>query len=163
MKTILFVGQAPAKPASKHEIPGTYLHAWLHSIGMSDEDIATHCHFYALTDTFPGNTSHGHLPPTREQMDAYRPELQSTIRSLKPGIVVPVGKMAIEEMFDQQPIKLTDVIGSKCMIDPFASLGRKITCVPLSHPSGRSVWNAAHKPLVNEALQLLRSEMVNSK
>lgn len=154
MKTVLFIGQAPARPSSRHEVAGTYLHKWLHSIGITDQQIATHCHFYALTDTFPGSTTSGHLPPTKEQVAAHRPVLKEVIRTLQPAIIVPVGKMAITELLGET--NLENAIGKTYSIDPFNSLSHDITCIPLSHPSGRSSWNHTHKEHVQTALALLK-------
>jgi uracil-DNA glycosylase len=159
MKTILFIGQAPAKPTSKHEIPGTYLHTWLHSIGMNDSTILQSCHFYALVDAFPGSSKSGHKTPSPEQMKVYRPKLEAMITLLQPDIVVPVGKMAITEILQQKDAKLIDVVGEKYVINLLDTLKRPIPCVPFSHPSGRSVWNATHKEQVRKALNLLENEI----
>lgn len=158
MKTILFIGQAPARPSSKHEIPGSYLHKWLHSIGINDEKITNYCHFYALTDTFPGATKAGHTPPTKEQIAAYQPTLEEAIRSLNPDIIVPVGKMAIHTITNKKDVLLEETIGQVFTINPFNVLENPIVCISLSHPSGRSSWNHTHKELVEQALQLLKTE-----
>lgn len=160
MKTLLFLGQAPARPSSKHDIPGTYLHAWLHSIGLSNEEILDHCHFYALTDVFPGASKSGHLPPTKAQISQHLPVLQSAIRKISPDIIVPVGKMAIAEITQEKNATLDKYIGTKFTINPFKALPHEITCIPLSHPSGRSVWTQTHKDLVMHALNLLQEEVL---
>lgn len=154
MKRILFVGQAPARPSSKHEVAGTYLNTWLSSL-FTDDEIKKYCHFHALIDTFPGATKTGHLAPTNEQIKAYRPTLKRIIRDIQPELVVPVGKMAIRELFGDKNATLSDVVGRQFSLDPFGCLGYEIVCVPLPHPSGRSAWNYLHKEQVNEALQLL--------
>ncbi len=156
MKKVFFLGQAPARPLSKHDIPGTYLHAWLRSIGYGDTDIKERCYFYALIDTFPGASKSGHLPPTPAQIAAHRPILQATLRQVQPDIIVPVGKMAISEIFGQKDTALTDVVGKQFSINPFDSLDHPIICIPFSHPSGRSIWNHLHKDLVAESLQNLQ-------
>lgn len=154
MKQILFIGQAPARPHSKHEVAGTYLNTWLSSL-FTDDEINTYCHFHALIDAFPGATKNGHLTPTNEQVQAYRPALKRIIQDIQPELIVPVGKMAIGELFGNKNLALSDVIGRQFSIDPFSSLGHEIVCIPLPHPSGRSAWNYLHKEQVNEALQLL--------
>lgn len=154
MKTIFFLGQAPARPDSKHEIAGTYLHPWLSSIGFTDEEIKTHCHFYALIDTFPGADKNGHLAPTKEQIAQYRPTLEKTLRDTQPDLIVPVGKLAISEVL-QRTVTLGDVVGRQFSVNPFGCLKDEIVCIPLSHPSGRSAWNYLHKEQVEDALRLL--------
>lgn len=156
MKTILFIGQAPARPSSKHEVPGTYLHAWLYSIGFSNDDILKHCHFYALTNIFPGSTRNGHLPPTAAQIALHKPVLLQTISHIKPHVIIPVGKMAISEVLNTKTIKLEEVIGKEFLTKPFGIGSHSILCIPFSHPSGRNAWNHTHKPLVQKSLQLLQ-------
>lgn len=159
MKTIFFLGQAPAKPGGKHEIPGTYLYAWLHKIGLNDDDIQRHCHFYALTDTFPGAGKGGHLPPAKAQIALHRPVLKKALATIRPDVIVPVGKMAISEITKEKNAVLEKYIGTKFTINPFEALPHKITCLHLPHPSGRSAWNHMHKELVERALELLKSEV----
>lgn len=154
MKRVFFLGQAPARPTSKHEIPGAYLHKWLHSIGFTDEDILNNCHFYALIAEFPGATKSGHLAPTSTQVVLHRPNLVKAIRTIQPEIIVPVGKMAISELL-QENVSLNTIIGKELQINPFEALAQSISCIPLSHPSGRSAWNHTHKPQVQQALHLL--------
>ncbi|HEU5121331.1 MAG TPA: uracil-DNA glycosylase family protein [Candidatus Saccharimonadales bacterium] len=155
MKTILFIGQAPARPSSAHEVSGTYLHTWLHYIGFSDHDIQQYCHFYALIDTFPGSSKSGHIPPTKAQISSYRPTLMRLVRRIQPDIIVPVGKLAISELTGMRNTPLTNIIGQTFVLDPFRVLGHTIPCIPLSHPSGASVWNHAHKEHVQKALAAL--------
>jgi len=161
MKKILFIGQAPARPASKHDIPGKYLHAWLEKIGINSEAIETSCYFYALTDTFPGSSRHGHNIPTPEQIAAHLPILRRDIAAIQPDIIVPVGKMAIVHILAPRSDKLIDCIGTKSFIDPLGVLGHPIPCIPLSHPSGRSSWNALHPELVAAGLALLQQEVAS--
>jgi len=159
MKTLLFLGQAPARPASKHEIPGTYLHAWLHSIGLTDQAIQTHCHFYALTDTFPGAGKSGHLPPTKAQIAQHLPVLKSALKTIQPDVIIPVGKMAIAEITKEKNAVLEKYIGTKFSVNPFGALPHEIVCIPLPHPSGRSIWTQTHQELVAQALNLLQEEV----
>lgn len=156
MKQIFFLGQAPAKPSSKHEVPGTYLYKWLHSIGFTDEEIIKNCHFYALMAEFPGATKNGHLAPTSAQIELHRPTLIGAIQTIQPEIIVPVGKLAISEVL-QKKATLNELVGTSLQLNPFDALGKNTLCIPFSHPSGRSAWNHIHKPQVQQALHLLRS------
>ena len=156
MKRIFFLGQAPAKPGANHEVTGTYLHAWLRSIGFSDDDITRRCYFFALVDTFPGSTKNGHIAPTKEQVEKYRPILKQHITNMQPELIVPVGKMAIAEILGNKSDSLNNIIGHQFSVDPFGALNKEIVCIPLSHPSGRSAWNYLHKDQVQDALHLLK-------
>lgn len=156
MKQIVFLGQAPARPKSDHEIPGTYLYSWLSSIGFTDDTIKNNCHFYALVDTFPGSTKNGHLAPTPTQVADHRPTLKHQLIAIQPDLIVPVGKMAISEVLGRSNSTLSDVVGRQFTVNPFKALKNEIVCIPLSHPSGRSAWNYLHKEQVQEALRLLQ-------
>lgn len=156
MKTLFFLGQAPARPSSKHNVSGSYLHKWLHSIGYSDIAIAQNCHFYALIDIFPGSTKNGHQAPTTMQIAEYRPILQKALQDIQPDIIIPVGKMAISNVLNQKNIILADTVGKEVLVNPFSALPQPIACIPLSHPSGRSSWNHTHKNLIDRALENLK-------
>ena len=154
MKQIFFLGQAPARPSSKNEIPGMYLHKWLHEIGFTNDDIINNCHFYALMAEFPGATRNGHLAPTHLQIELHRPTLIKAVQTIQPEIIVPVGKMAISEIL-QTKSSLNEVVGKEFFINPFGVLSKPISCIPFSHPSGRSAWDHTHKQQVQQALELL--------
>lgn len=156
MKQIFFLGQAPARPSSKHEIPGTYLHKWLREIGLTDKDILSNCHFYALAAEFPGSTKNGHLAPTKVQIEHHRPILAKALQAIQPDIIVPVGKMAISEVLGQKNAPLDMLVGISLKINPFNALANDILCIPLPHPSGRSAWNHTHKAQVQKSLDLLQ-------
>lgn len=103
---------------------------------------------------FPGATKSGHLAPTSTQVKLHRPTLTRAIQTIQPEIIVPVGKMAIGEIL-QKNTSLNDIVGKELQINPFEALAQPISCIPLSHPSGRSAWNHTHKPQVQQALHLL--------
>ena len=156
MKKLFFLGQAPARPSSKHDLPGTYLHSWLHSIGYTDTDIKEYCHFFALIDAFPGSSKGGHLTPTPAQIATHKPSLQASLRQIQPDVIVPVGRMAISEILNEKNLALINVVGQEFSVNPFNSLKYPIPCIPLSHPSGRSSWNHLHKDLVAKSLRNLQ-------
>ena len=74
------------------------------------------------------------------------------MRLLDPAVVVPVGRLAIDDWL--APAPLIDVVGRR-----FESDGRVI--VPLPHPSGASAWtnDPANRALVAEAVSQLRDTM----
>ena len=125
---------------------------------MDEIAIANSCLSYALTDVFPGSTKNGHAAPSKDAIAAHLPILRQAIKETQPIIVVPVGQMSIRYIIGSDE-KLIDVVGKTYMIDPLESLGRQIACIPLPHPSGRSVWNSTHNELVLQALDLLKTEI----
>jgi uracil-DNA glycosylase len=159
MKQVVFIGQAPARPNTRHEIAGTYLQPWLSQLGLAEETITEYFHFYALTDSFPGTNMHGHLRPTSEQILKHRPVLIKLIKGLEPDIIVPVGTMAIKEVIPTIGGTLSDIIGSVYKLDPFESIGREIIVIPWPHPSGRSIWLNANPDKVVQALQVLKKHL----
>lgn len=156
MRKIVFIGQAPARPGSKHEVAGTYLHAWLRRIGFSDEQITRHCVFLALIDNFPGMNGRSHAVPSPRAIAAYRPVLLAKLQEIQPDILVPVGKLAIAEIMNTTDAKLTEVIGKQFTSNTFDVLQKDVSIIPLPHPSGRSTWTNQHPELVNRALHIIK-------
>lgn len=159
MKRVIFIGQAPARPTSKHSVAGTYLRPWLYELGLDEQAIMQNCQFYALIGSFPGSGTHGHLRPTPEQIERYRPLLISRVKEFKPDIIVPVGAMAIKEVLPNVAGGLQDIVGYTYYADPFDSLGKEMLVIPLPHPSGRSVWIATNRDKVASALLLLKNNI----
>lgn len=157
MKRIAFIGQAPARPGSKHEVAGMYLRPWLYSIGWSEADITDYCRFYALMASFPGSDKGNHLKPSPQQILDHRPYLIEQFQDFQPELLVPVGAMAISELIPVANITLTTVIGNAYQVNPFDCLRESIPAIPLPHPSGRSTWVNQHQDLVKKALSLLAS------
>lgn len=140
MKRILFVGQAPPRTDPSRPFGRTKLYSWLHSIGITDEFIYANCEFGALIDFFPGiSKSGGHLVPTPEQIQESRPRLRDLFNKFKPDLVVPIGKLSIENCLQVPAALLTDVIGQEFKVNPYG-LYREVPVIPLPHPSGASSW-----------------------
>jgi uracil-DNA glycosylase len=153
---IAFIGQAPAKPGSKHQIAGSYLYPWLYQLGMTQQWIEAHCHFYALTGEFPGAKKGSHLPPTATAIAAHLPNVTHELQKLAPTLVVPVGKLAIHSMLPEAPEKLADIIGQEYFINPYVCLKKPVPIVPLPHPSGRSTWIHTHPAELAAAFKKLQ-------
>jgi uracil-DNA glycosylase len=160
MRNVVFIGQAPAKPGSKHGVPGTYLLPWLTQIGIDETLVEAYCRFYALIGEFPGSGNNGHLRPTGSQVLRYRPTLIKRIQDFQPEVIVPVGTMAIQAVLPGERLQpLTEVIGRRFDVNPFDCLDASRIIVPLPHPSGRSTWIATHRMFVEQALGVLKEEL----
>lgn len=159
MKQIVVIGQAPAKPGSKHEVPGAYLRAWLLGLGLSEATIAERFLFLALIPSYPGSVQGGHLVPTAEQIAKHRPTLAQALIAAQPALVVPVGRLAINSLLEDANSRLECVIGDEYRADPYSALGRSVSIVPLPHPSGRSAWVHHHKDLLEKALHVLATKL----
>jgi uracil-DNA glycosylase len=78
--------------------------------------------------------------------------MQAEVALLRPQLILPVGRLAIEQFVEFA--KMTDVIGKQL---PITYDGHACDLIPLPHPSGASPWHrvAPGKGLLEEALQLI--------
>jgi uracil-DNA glycosylase len=162
MKRVIFIGQAPARPGSKHAVAGTYMRPWLYQLGIDEKTITEHFRFYALMGNFPGSDKHGHFHPSSKQILNHRPVLIQHIKNFQPDIIVPVGAMAIIELLPDLSGPLRDIISKLYHADPFKSLGKEFTIIPLPHPSGRSIWINTNPDKVAQALQALKLQLTST-
>ncbi len=81
--------------------------------------------------------------------------LDSELRIIRPALLIPVGRLAIDRFLG--PLPLDEVIGRAHAIEVE---GSRATVVPLPHPSGASSWIHApgHGALLDRAIELLRAE-----
>jgi uracil-DNA glycosylase len=104
-----------------------------------------------VTKCFPGKNpgGHGDRVPSKAEQALCRPWLEREIALVDPGLIIPVGRLAIGLFFDPAAA-LEDVIGTQIKRD-----GRVI--IPLPHPSGASTW--PNKPentaRIKRAIQLM--------
>lgn len=91
--------------------------------------------------------------PSRENIARCRRHLEAEIKLLTPGLVIPVGKLAIEQVCPDAN-KLTDVIGT---IRSATVAGHTFDVIALPHPSGASTWHRTEpgKTLLLRALSLI--------
>jgi uracil-DNA glycosylase len=159
MKRVIVIGQAPARPGSKHGVSGTYVRPWLYRLGVDDTTITEWFRFYALVGDFPGSDRGGHLRPSPEQIRQHQPTLIAAIQKFQPAIIVPVGGMAIAEVLPDATGNLSGIIGRTHETNPFGCLAGPIPTIPLPHPSGRSTWLHQHNHLFNQALTALKLQL----
>jgi uracil-DNA glycosylase len=113
----------------------------------------SHIYMAAVCRCFPGrNSAGGDRVPNPAEIDNCSQWLRQEILLLKPALVIPVGRLAIER-FIPCP-RMDTVIGV-----PFqASLyGRDFDLIPLPHPSGASPWPRIEpgKTLLARAMTLI--------
>ena len=77
---------------------------------------------------------------------------------LSPGLVIPVGKLAIAEFIRPAPA-LSEVIGQ---MQTVGRAGKRFDIIALPHPSGASPWHRIEpgKSLTQRALELIRDHPV---
>ena len=90
--------------------------------------------------------------PSPEELLNCRPWLEREIELLRPELILPVGRVAIEQFLPARP--LVEQIGTQHV----ALRGkRRIDVIPLPHPSGASTWPRVEpgKTLTLRALALI--------
>jgi uracil-DNA glycosylase family 4 len=134
----LLVGQAPGPSERESRRPfsgraGKELDRWMLRAGFeSGEEFRHETYIAALMRCFPGRNSAGtgdrRPPPAAVANCAHW--LDAELRILKPKVIIPVGRMAIERFLG--PGRLEDRVGR--------TFGDIPVIVPLPHPSGQSRW-----------------------
>jgi uracil-DNA glycosylase len=81
------------------------------------------------------------------------------LRIIRPAVVVPVGRLAIDRFLGPRP--LDAVVGREHVIE--GEWGRA-TAIPLPHPSGASSWvhQSGNRALLERALDLLGERLGTS-
>lgn len=155
---ILLVGQAPGDKEPIMGRPfawtaGKTLFKWFSSIGVEEEHFREHVYMAAVCRCFPGkNPKGGDRVPSKHEIANCSRWLQHEVNTLKPSLLLPVGKLAIVQFMPVK--KLTEVIGQQ---HPIEYAGHKMHMVPLPHPSGLSTWFRTEpgKTLLQNALHLI--------
>ena len=155
---VLLVGQAPGdkEPALQRPFAwtaGKQLFKWFLPLGLDEAQFRARVYIAAVCRCFPGkNPKGGDRVPSPEEMHNCRPWLERELELLRPLLVIPVGRVAIEQFIPARPLveqigKVTQVTRGK----------RRIDVIPLPHPSGASTWPRAEpgKSLTLRALQLI--------
>jgi uracil-DNA glycosylase family 4 len=152
----LLVGQAPGLIEVDVALPfagtaGRTLRRWLAPMGITDhESFLAAFAVAAVIKCYPGRLpgGRGDRVPTRSERANCMPWTNAAVRLLDPRLVVPVGRLAIDDWLGRMP--LSEVIGQRFEVD-----GRIV--VPLPHPSGASSWTnlPAHRALIARAVELI--------
>ena len=139
---VLLVGQAPGDKEGIIGKPfawtaGKTLFKWFASIGLNEEEFRSRVYMAAVCRCFPGkNPKGGDRVPAVDEIRNCAHWLDAEIRILRPQLIIPVGRLAIEQFL--APDRLVDVIGHEYEFEENGSL---IDVIPLPHPSGASTWH----------------------
>ena len=156
---VLLVGQAPGDKEPVMGRPfawtaGKTLFKWFEESSTLDEAaFRNSIYMAAVCRCFPGKKeTGGDRVPSRDEIANCSTWLEKEIEILQPELVIPVGKLAIEQFLPNG--RLDQVIGKQ-----FRVRYRKNTfdLIPLPHPSGASPWHRMEpgKTLLNRALRLI--------
>ncbi len=156
---VMLIGQAPGDkegPAGKPFAwtAGKTLFKWFQSIGLSEEAFRAQVYMAAVCRCFPGkNPKGGDRVPRREEITACRQWLEREFALLQPELLIPVGKLAINQFIPAD--KLAGIIGRSHRV---TINGLEADMIPLPHPSGASTWHRTEpgKSLLQDALGLIK-------
>jgi uracil-DNA glycosylase len=159
----ILVGQAPGQTERGGGRPfagraGSTLFKWLSQAGLS-EDLARRIFYIsAITRCYPGPhpAGRGDRVPSPAERARCGDWLEGELRIIRPRLIVPVGKLAIERFVGIQP--LSDVVGREHAV---THAGGRSIVIPLPHPSGASSWihQDDHMKLLNRSLALLATHV----
>lgn len=160
---IISIGQAPGDregPAGKPFAwtAGKTLFNWFAGIGVDEEQYRSHVYMAAVCRCFPGkNPKGGDRVPSKQEISNCRYWLDQELQLLKPGLIIPIGKLAIVQLLPVR--KLGDVIGQSHSLELG---GEMVDVIPLPHPSGLSTWFKTEpgKTLLIQALTLIEAHPV---
>jgi uracil-DNA glycosylase len=157
---VLLVGQAPGDKEGLMGKPfawtaGKTLFRWFASIGLQEQDFRQRVYMAAVCRCFPGkNPKGGDRVPTDEEIHNCSRWLDAEIEILRPQLIIPVGRLAIEQFMELG--RLVDVIGHVFELE---ENGDVIDIIPLPHPSGASTWHRMEPgiSLLKQSLALIES------
>jgi len=156
---VYLMGQAPGPKEVKLGRPFAYtagktLFRWFASIGVNEEEFRARVTMAAVIRCFPGKlpNKQGDRKPSRAEAERCRPHYLTELELLRPGLVLPVGKMAIEQFLP--PATLDEIIGRSFRRGDGP---RSHDVIPLPHPSGLSRWiqSPESKEMIGQALALI--------
>jgi len=155
---VLLVGQAPGdkEPALGRPFAwtaGKQLFKWFLPLGLNEAEFRARVYIAAVCRCFPGkNPKGGDRVPTPEEVQNCRPWLDRELELLRPLLVVPVGRVAIEQFLPARP--LVDQIGALEVVQRGTL---RFDLIALPHPSGASTWPRAEpgRTLTQRALELI--------
>jgi uracil-DNA glycosylase len=159
----MLVGQAPGKVEAEGGKPfsgraGRTLFRWLSIAGIDEETARETIYIAAVTRCFPGPhpSGRGDRVPSRHEQEKCADWLARELRIIRPLLVIPVGRLAIENFLPGLP--LSELIGTRHIVD---HAGGRSAVIPLPHPSGASSWvhQDDNKLLVDRALSLIGAEL----
>jgi len=155
----MLVGQAPGKTEVVDRRPfagraGKTLFRWFAEAGIIEEVARRRVYIAAITRCFPGSspTGRGDLVPTASQIANCSAWLDAEIGIVRPRLVIPVGRLAIERFLGAAP--LAELVGRE---HELAEVPGSPIAIPLPHPSGASSWihGPGHMDLVRASLRLI--------
>ena len=154
---VMLVGQAPGDKEPRLGRPfawtaGKTLFRWFEEhCGLDEAAFRASIYMAAVCRCFPGKKpAGGDRVPGRDEIENCSSWMEAEFRILRPELVIPVGKLAIEQFVDYT--SLSEIVGKRLNT---RIAGRKVDLIPLPHPSGASPWPRMEpgKSLLKKALR----------
>ena len=161
---VMLVGQAPGKVEAEGGQPfagraGRTLFRWLAQCGLTEDAARNAIYIAAVTRCYPGSHpgGRGDRVPSRVEQERCADWLESELTIIRPRLLIPVGRLAIERFLP--PLPLDRLIGRAHKVKHVGGISKVI---PLPHPSGASSWihQNENRALVDRALDLIRQELL---
>jgi len=158
LSKVLLVGQAPGDREPMIGRPfawtaGKQLFKWFAELGIDETSFRTLVYMAATCRCFPGKHPRGgDRVPSELEVANCRPWLERELLLLQPELLLPVGRLAIEQFLPAR--QLVEQVGT---VQRVTIAGRGIDVIPLPHPSGASTWPRMEpgKSLTRRAFQLI--------
>lgn len=156
---VYLLGQAPGPHEGRLGKPFAYtagrtLFRWFGEIGVDEQTFRDRVYMAAVLRCFPGKAKGGggDRVPAADEIVRCGEWIATEQQLLKPRLLIPVGRLAIEQAFGRKVAKLDEVVGS---VHTVRFHGHAQDCIPLPHPSGLSTWfkREPGKSLLNAALK----------
>jgi uracil-DNA glycosylase len=163
LSRVLLVGQAPG---DKEPVLGrpfawtagkTLFHWFEDACGLNEQEFRARIYMAAVCRCFPGKKPQGgDRVPSAEEIGHCSSWLDAELEILGPRLVIPVGKLAIQQFLPFE--RIDRVIGRKFEV---RSGPHRFSLIPLPHPSGASPWHRMEpgKMLLDRALKLIGKEL----
>lgn len=160
---VMLVGQAPGQVEAAGGKPfagraGKTLFKWLERAGIDEDTARRKIYIAAITRCYPGPhpNGRGDRVPSPKEQEACAVWLDAELRIIRPQLLIPVGRLAIERFLPKVP--LDRLIGRAHEVTHVGGTSRAI---PLPHPSGASSWihQDDHPELLDRALGLVGREL----
>ncbi len=157
---IFLLGQAPGPHEARFGRPfawkagRTLFRGLEEATGAAEATVRARIYIAAVVRCFPGKTTGGgDRVPTADECALWRGFVAREVEILQPRVVIPVGRLAIQEVLGHtEPIAA--VVGRTLRT---AFHGVEADVIPLPHPSGASTWFKVEpgRTLLDRALALL--------
>ena len=160
---VMLVGQAPGKVETIGDKPfagraGRTLFRWLGRAGLNEDTARSRIYIAAITRCYPGPSpsGRGDRVPSRAEQDECAGWLDAELRLIRPRLLIPVGRLAIERFLPRLP--LDELIGQ---VHDVEHAGGRSRAIPLPHPSGASSWvhQGDHMALLDRSIAAIAREL----